>query len=80
LNRPELLNAFNEDMHRRLAAALDEIAADEACRAVLSPAPAGVSARGRIFPTGSAPMGCPISRRHYRGFLQSADPSHPHAA
>jgi 2-(1,2-epoxy-1,2-dihydrophenyl)acetyl-CoA isomerase len=35
LNRPDRLNSFNEDMHRRLAAALDEIAADEACRAVL---------------------------------------------
>lgn len=35
LNRPERLNAFNEAMHRQLAVALDELAADEACRAVL---------------------------------------------
>ena len=35
LNRPERLNAFNEDMHRRLAAILDEAAADESCRALL---------------------------------------------
>ena len=34
LNRPDRLNAFNEDMHRALAAALDE-ATDESCRAVL---------------------------------------------
>jgi len=35
LNRPERLNAFNEEMHRRLAALLDEAAADESCRALL---------------------------------------------
>jgi 2-(1,2-epoxy-1,2-dihydrophenyl)acetyl-CoA isomerase len=34
LNRPERLNAFNEDMHRALAKALDE-AAEDGCRAVL---------------------------------------------
>jgi 2-(1,2-epoxy-1,2-dihydrophenyl)acetyl-CoA isomerase len=34
LNRPDRLNAFNEDMHRALARALDE-AADESCRALL---------------------------------------------
>ena len=35
LNRPERLNAFNEELHRLLATALDDIAADEGCRAVL---------------------------------------------
>jgi 2-(1,2-epoxy-1,2-dihydrophenyl)acetyl-CoA isomerase len=35
LNRPERLNAFNEEMHRSLAAALAELDADAACRAVL---------------------------------------------
>lgn len=34
LNRPARLNAFNEEMHRALAAALDD-AQDKACRAVL---------------------------------------------
>ncbi|MFG1346231.1 2-(1,2-epoxy-1,2-dihydrophenyl)acetyl-CoA isomerase PaaG [Xanthobacter autotrophicus DSM 431] len=34
LNRPDRLNAFNEDLHRQLAAALDRTA-DDACRAVL---------------------------------------------
>lgn len=35
LNRPDRLNAFNEDMHRALAAALDAAAQDDGCRAVL---------------------------------------------
>lgn len=35
LNRPDKLNAFNDRMHRELRAALDEIGADETCRAVL---------------------------------------------
>jgi 2-(1,2-epoxy-1,2-dihydrophenyl)acetyl-CoA isomerase len=35
LNRPDRLNAFNTDMHARLAEALDAAAADESCRAVL---------------------------------------------
>jgi 2-(1,2-epoxy-1,2-dihydrophenyl)acetyl-CoA isomerase len=35
LNRANRLNAFNDDLHRALAAALDEAAADETCRAVL---------------------------------------------
>jgi 2-(1,2-epoxy-1,2-dihydrophenyl)acetyl-CoA isomerase len=35
LNRPDRLNAFNEDMHRQLATELSAIAEDETCRAVL---------------------------------------------
>lgn len=35
LNRPERMNAFTAEMHRALAAALDDAAADEGCRAVL---------------------------------------------
>ena len=35
LNRPDRLNAFNEAMHRVLAKALDDAAADIDCRAVL---------------------------------------------
>lgn len=35
LHRPDRLNAFNEDLHAALAAALDEAAADADCRAVL---------------------------------------------
>jgi 2-(1,2-epoxy-1,2-dihydrophenyl)acetyl-CoA isomerase len=45
LNRPERLNAFNEVMHRELAVALDEAAADT-CRAVL------LSGAGRGFCAG----------------------------
>jgi 2-(1,2-epoxy-1,2-dihydrophenyl)acetyl-CoA isomerase len=35
LNRPDRLNSFNETLHTSLARALDEIAADDDCRAVL---------------------------------------------
>ncbi|MEJ8573027.1 2-(1,2-epoxy-1,2-dihydrophenyl)acetyl-CoA isomerase PaaG [Microbaculum marinum] len=35
LNRPEKLNSFNDGMHLELRAALDGIAADDSCRAVL---------------------------------------------
>ena len=35
LNRPDRLNAFNEEQHHRLRAILDDCAADENCRAVL---------------------------------------------
>lgn len=35
LNRPDRLNAFNEELHRALRDALEKAAADEACRAVL---------------------------------------------
>jgi 2-(1,2-epoxy-1,2-dihydrophenyl)acetyl-CoA isomerase len=35
LNRPDRLNAFNTDMHGQLLAALNDIAADQDCRAVL---------------------------------------------
>lgn len=46
LNRPERLNAFNEDMHERLARALEQAALDEDCRAVL------LTGEGRGFCTG----------------------------
>ena len=35
LNRPDRLNAFNEELHLALASALDRAGADDACRAVL---------------------------------------------
>lgn len=46
LNRPDRLNAFDADMHRALARALDAIAADEGCRAVL------LTGAGRGFSAG----------------------------
>lgn len=46
LNRPERLNAFNEEMHRRLAAILDAAAADTHCRALL------LTGAGRAFCAG----------------------------
>ena len=46
LNRPGRLNAFNEDLHRALAAALDASAADASCRAVL------ITGAGRGFCAG----------------------------
>ncbi len=46
LNRPDKLNAFTEDLHRALAAALDAAAADADCRAVL------LTGSGRAFSSG----------------------------
>jgi 2-(1,2-epoxy-1,2-dihydrophenyl)acetyl-CoA isomerase len=46
LNRPERLNAFNVALHEALAAALDETAADESCRALL------ITGAGRAFCSG----------------------------
>jgi 2-(1,2-epoxy-1,2-dihydrophenyl)acetyl-CoA isomerase len=46
LNRPQRLNAFTEAMHGELKRVLDEIAADETCRALL------LTGAGRGFCTG----------------------------
>ncbi len=46
LNRPDRLNAFNEDMHVNLKQALDTAAADPACRAIL------ITGEGRGFCAG----------------------------
>jgi 2-(1,2-epoxy-1,2-dihydrophenyl)acetyl-CoA isomerase len=46
LNRPDRLNAFNSDMHRALAGALEAIERDESCRAVL------LTGAGRGFSAG----------------------------
>ena len=46
LNRPERLNAFNDEMHGALAQALEEAAADAECRAVL------LTGEGRAFCAG----------------------------
>jgi 2-(1,2-epoxy-1,2-dihydrophenyl)acetyl-CoA isomerase len=46
LNRPDRLNAFNEDMHRALAAGLDAAEADASCRALL------LTGAGRAFCAG----------------------------
>ena len=35
LNRPDRLNAFNEDMHAHLARIFRELANDESCRAIV---------------------------------------------
>ena len=35
LNRPDKLNAFNDEMHRALRSALEELGADDDCRAIL---------------------------------------------
>ncbi len=46
LNRPHRLNAFNEDQHLRLRAALEDCAADDDCRAVI------LTGAGRGFSAG----------------------------
>ncbi|MCC2110506.1 MAG: 2-(1,2-epoxy-1,2-dihydrophenyl)acetyl-CoA isomerase [Hyphomicrobiales bacterium] len=46
LNRPEKLNAFNDDMHARLAKALTDAAADRDCRCIV------LTGAGRGFCTG----------------------------
>ena len=46
LNRPQRLNAFNEDMHRALAAALEAAEADIECRALM------ITGAGRAFCAG----------------------------
>jgi len=46
LNRPERLNAFNEEMHHRLAEALDAAGNDRNCRALL------LTGTGRAFCAG----------------------------
>ena len=46
LNRPDKLNAFNDEMHRALRAALEAAAADPDCRAVL------LTGSGRAFCAG----------------------------
>ncbi|MBI1384644.1 MAG: 2-(1,2-epoxy-1,2-dihydrophenyl)acetyl-CoA isomerase [Rhizobiales bacterium] len=46
LNRPERLNALNVDLHRQLTAALDRVAGDPTCRAVV------LTGAGRAFSTG----------------------------
>lgn len=46
LNRPDKLNAFTEDLHRALAAALAEAEADPDCRALL------LTGTGRAFSAG----------------------------
>lgn len=45
-NRPQRLNAFNEDMHRALKAVLDEAEGDPDCRALL------LTGAGRAFSAG----------------------------
>lgn len=46
LNRPDRLNAFNDEMHRALTTALEEAADDAGCRAVL------LTGEGRAFCAG----------------------------
>jgi 2-(1,2-epoxy-1,2-dihydrophenyl)acetyl-CoA isomerase len=68
LNRSDRLNAFNEDMHERLMAALVAAEADEACRALLLTGAgrgfcAGQDLSNRVFEPGVVPdLGRTIER------------------
>jgi 2-(1,2-epoxy-1,2-dihydrophenyl)acetyl-CoA isomerase len=75
LNRPDRLNAFNEDMHVRLMAALDDAEADEACRALLLTGAgrgfcAGQDLSNRVFEPGTAPDLTRTIERHYNPLVR----------
>src|SRR5689334_2142203 len=60
LNRPDRLNSFNEEMHERLAEALDMAETDEGCRALLLTGAgrgfcAGQDLANRVFEPGQVP-------------------------
>ena len=54
LNRPEKLNAFNPEMHKRLREALEERATTPPCARCCSPARAAASAPGRTSPSATS--------------------------
>ena len=61
LNRPDRLNAFNDAMHLELRKALDEIEADESCRALMITGAgrgfcAGQDLSDRVLKPGEAPV------------------------
>jgi 2-(1,2-epoxy-1,2-dihydrophenyl)acetyl-CoA isomerase len=61
LNRPDRLNAFNDAMHLEMRKALDEIEADETCRAVMITGAgrgfcAGQDLSDRLLKPGEAPV------------------------
>ncbi|MDO9414175.1 MAG: 2-(1,2-epoxy-1,2-dihydrophenyl)acetyl-CoA isomerase PaaG [Pseudolabrys sp.] len=61
LNRPDKLNAFNDEMHEALRAAIDEAEADENCRSLLLTGAgrafcAGQDLADRVVKPGEAPV------------------------
>ncbi|NNM71722.1 2-(1,2-epoxy-1,2-dihydrophenyl)acetyl-CoA isomerase PaaG [Enterovirga aerilata] len=72
LNRPEKLNSFTVELHRQLAAALDEAAADETCRAVLlTGAGRGFCAGQDLEEIGSEPSAVgDLLREHYNPLIR----------
>ena len=79
LNRATRLNAFNDELHRALAAALDEAAADDACRAVL------LTGAGRGFCAGQDLAAVPADgdlgatvEQHYLSLIHISEPTRPY--
>jgi 2-(1,2-epoxy-1,2-dihydrophenyl)acetyl-CoA isomerase len=75
LNRPDRLNAFNEDMHERLMAALMEADADDACRALILTGAgrgfcAGQDLSNRLFEPGVAPDLGRTLQRYYNPLVR----------
>ena len=72
LNRPDKLNAFTVELHVALAAALDEAASDETCRAVLlTGAGRGFCAGQDLESIGNDPSGVrDLLRDHYNPLIR----------
>ncbi len=66
LNRPDRLNAFTEELHRALQAALDDAAEDDACRAVLLTGAGRGFCAGQDLSAEPASPRRPISGRRWR--------------
>jgi 2-(1,2-epoxy-1,2-dihydrophenyl)acetyl-CoA isomerase len=75
LNRPQRLNAFTEDMHRLLAAAIADAESDESCRALMLTGAGRAFSSGqdlseRITPTGEVVVPGAALEQHYNPLVR----------